>query len=172
MAEADVVLVERALNGDRHAFSGLVARHGEWAAWVVAATLEVECRDALLATAFRRAWQQLGQLRDAAGFPHWFRGVLQREIEVHAHRHPEQVRRPAPPTADEWMDPEAQQEAAFFALPQEDREIILMVQNGRQSYEMLSDILRCSRPAFERRLLQARQRLQQELQRRRGAVIQ
>lgn len=170
MSDEDVALVERSLSGDRSAFAGLVARHVPWASCVVAASLDAQAVEGVVHAAFHRAWRSLGSLRQTSAFAPWFLDLVRREIQAHGHAHPDQVLRPGPPGADEWMMPEESEQAALLSLELSDREMMVMVEEGRQSYAMLSEIYGLSGAACERRLLAARKRFWAALKRRKQAA--
>jgi RNA polymerase sigma-70 factor, ECF subfamily len=82
-AEGEQTLVERARDGDRHAFDRLVASRLT-ATFRLARAILGDTRDAEDATqeAFLNAWRNLPRLRDTAKFDAWFGRILVNEARL------------------------------------------------------------------------------------------
>lgn len=183
MAAEPADLTQRALDGDRDAFTQLVRNHQRLALGVAHSVL----RDPGLAAdavqdAFVKAYQGLSQLREVDRFQSWFLAIVRtsamdvarrrqrtkgREVALGAvaldHRR-EIDSTASPPDEVLLRDEESDRiRAAFDRLTPEYREVLLLKHAEELSYLEIAKMLDTSVRAVESRLQRARLQLQSQL---------
>jgi RNA polymerase sigma-70 factor (ECF subfamily) len=167
MAEADINLVQRTLDGDRSAFEALVGMHAARARAVARGVLGDDVAvDDVVQEAFMRAYNHLGQLGEFATFPAWLSTIVRNEAVSWLRRNA-RVRS----VDSEILKEVAQQEGAsenplldslrraLDRLAPQYREILMLKYEASLDYVQIADSLGISVANVEKRLYRARQAL-------------
>ena len=163
--DSDGVLVQRVLQGDTEAFSGLVARHRERGLRFGAAMLgdAAEAEDAVQ-EAFVRAYRSLRTCRESERFGAWFlrilvnrcrtRGAMRRRSErVFVHDEAALERAAARPAGDpEWRE---EIDRALARLDALQREAFLLKHVEGLEYEEMTRLTGARIPALKMRVKRA-----------------
>lgn len=166
--------VAAAKAGDREAFAALVKRFQGIAVGLAYARL----RDADVARdvaqeAFLDAYVHLGQLREDAAFPGWFRRVVAKHCDrqLRRKRLPVEPLEGAPPVRDPSRSASAElvhrQEHAWMrarieALPDDERLVVALYYFAGEDQAAISEFLGLPVSTVKKRLYSARERLKQE----------
>jgi RNA polymerase sigma-70 factor (ECF subfamily) len=167
---SDAQLVQRVLGGEREAFSELVRRHQESLyRYALGMELPPDVAQDLAQDAFVRAYQRLGQCRDAARFRAWLLGIVrhlvldyrrdlrQRTVGLEAVSEAD-VAQPPPP-----VELRRALTAALASLPLLLREAFLLRHQHGHSYDEIATITGSRVSAVKMRVHRAREHLQQVL---------
>lgn len=181
-SDADRALILRAQSGDTRAFEELVARH-ERRAYAIAMGLVRDQEDALeiVQEAFLRVYRGLDAFNGAASFFTWLYRIV-KNLSIDLMRRPAWQRELADPDLDDpehvlqgvvrGADPNdllcrselaERLAAAFDALPDYHRDVILMREVEGMSYEEMAQAAGVSKGTIMSRLFHARRKLQRSL---------
>jgi len=169
MSEVIGELLRRCRNGEVEAFSLLVEQFGGWARQVTRAILRDEhlAEDAVQAS-FLKAFMRLGELREPAAFPGWFRQILRSESCRIARSRREPVmedfevgpeRGPGPPERMELEDMRQKVREAVNSLPDNGRQTTELYYLGGHNCEEVAKMLQVPEGTVKRRLHDARNHL-------------
>ena len=181
----DEVLVQRTLQGDGAAFSGLVDRYKN-AVYGICLSLmgDFDAAEDMVQEAFIKAYLHLGRLEDATRFGHWLRVIAANECRLQLRRtrsgsaRARRVREMEGaladhlPAVDEQGDAQRQsadrehlEVAAFRALDrlsEKNRQALTLYYLGGHGTEEMASFLGISIAAVKMRLYRARKQLQKE----------
>jgi len=176
VADTDSRLVGRALAGEAKAFEELVRRHLRTANAVALGVLgnpadaEDVCQDAFLT-----ALEKLEECRDPKRFAAWLMRIVRNRalnvLESRSLRQGEPLERVAEAAGGDDPRREAERSelrgrllAALAVLPPAQREVVLLHDLEGWKHREIADLLGVSEGALRVRLLQARRRLREELE--------
>lgn len=172
-------LVSAAREGDRQAFTELVALHQKVAASVAYGILsDTHLAADAVQEAYVKAWRNLHGLREDSRFPSWFLQIVRsRSLDLLRHRKrkaPESVEIDENLDASDDLGPSEvleQKERAeqirylLEELPLEYRELLLLKHDQNRTYREIAHLLGTSVKSVESKLFRARQLLAEKLKR-------
>ncbi len=167
MSEVDAGLVQRVLDGDRHAFETLLAMHAMRARAVARSVLgDDPAVDDVMQEAFVRAYDHLGQLGEAATFPAWLSAIVRNEAVSWLRRHARvrsvgiELAIEQPVVEDKHENPQLEVlRVALAKIPPQYREILALKYEASLNYEQIAETLGLTPANVEKRLYRARQAL-------------
>ncbi|MCH8560624.1 sigma-70 family RNA polymerase sigma factor [Nesterenkonia sp. LB17] len=174
--QTDVLLVERAIDGDVDAFEVLVRRHGPmvyaYARRLAGAAVDAEdiTQEALL-----QAWRQLPTLRDAVALRGWLLSITSHcGIDLLRRRRTTPTPKDLEPgTVDDSPAPESSAieacllealSEALHRLPEQQRQCWVLREIGGHSYQEIAEILTISIHSVRGNLSRARAALLREME--------
>lgn len=169
-----VSLIEDVRGGNHGSYAAIVERFQDMAVGYATAQLsDPHLAEDAAQESFLAAYVDLGQLRDPAAFPGWFRRIV--------HKHCDRIRRQqrvhlvpldddrweatveAPTTLVETQDRDRLLRAAIRRLPDIERTVILLHYQGEYSQAEVAAFLEIPVTTVNNRMHSARQRLKQEM---------
>lgn len=168
-------LVIRARDGNAEAFGAIVRRFQDMAVGYGYALLrDLHLAEDAAQEAFLEAWLCLAKLREPAAFPGWFRRIVFKQCDrltrgKRAAFEPLQTaeRRPSPypdqAVVMEQCEMKDQVWAAIDALPEREREAVLLFYISGYSQQEVSEFLDAPVTTIKKRLFSARRRLREML---------
>jgi len=166
-------VIERAQRGDVSAFNELVTQFQDLAVGTAYAWLgEIEAARDVSQEAFLEAHRALGQLREPAAFPGWFRRIVTKHcdrvtrrttLDIASSGLPEQVGSDASMESDLVADRQKERlRMAVDALPPDERMLVALHYFAEATGNELSVFLELPLPTVKQRLRRARRRLREE----------
>ena len=170
-------LVASAREGDREAFSQLIALHQGAAASVAYGILgDTHLAADAVQDSYLKAWQRLSGLREDNRFSAWFMQIVRtRALDLLRHRKrkaPEIApldedrdahRAPGPPEMLERKERSLRIREIIDELPADYREVLLLKHDQGRSYRDIARLLGTTAKGVESRLFRARQALAEKL---------